>query len=143
MGLSNEQLIYEAIECNHAGVGSSTLERYRDHLVHFAHYLASVHASDFYSANKKQVRLFMGHLEKQGGATPDPTRLRCDWCKARGYPVRLTGGRKPLLAEHIVRPSTEPGICSTATMQPIVVANLASGSISPAGRRLGFQLATF
>jgi hypothetical protein len=45
MELSNEQLLYEAIECNHAGVGSSTLERYRDHLVHFAHYLASVVAS--------------------------------------------------------------------------------------------------
>ena len=36
MELSNEQLICEAIECNHAGVGSSTLERYQDHLVHFA-----------------------------------------------------------------------------------------------------------
>jgi hypothetical protein len=86
MDLSNEQLICEAVECNHAGVGGSTLERYRDHLVHFAHYLASVHKSDFYKANKKQVRLFMGHLEKQGGANPDPARLRCDWCKARGYP---------------------------------------------------------
>ncbi|HYP55979.1 MAG TPA: site-specific integrase [Solirubrobacterales bacterium] len=86
MELSNEQLICEAVECNHAGVKSSTLERYRDHLVHIAQYLASVHGSDFYRAKKKQVRLFMGHLEKQGGATPDPARLRCDWCKARGYP---------------------------------------------------------
>ena len=42
MGLSNEQLIHEAVECNHAGVGATTLERYRDHLVHFAQYLASV-----------------------------------------------------------------------------------------------------
>src|SRR5215218_11276740 len=86
MGLSNEQLIREAIECNHAGVGATTLERYRDHLVHFAQYLASVHASDFYAANKKQVRLFMGHLEKQGGPNPDGARLRCEWCKARNYP---------------------------------------------------------
>ncbi|HEU5063942.1 MAG TPA: site-specific integrase [Solirubrobacterales bacterium] len=86
MDLSNEQLIYEAVECNHAGVGGSTLARYRDHLVHFAQYLASVHRSNFYAANKKQVRLFMGHLEKQGGASPDPARLRCDWCKARNYP---------------------------------------------------------
>ena len=86
MDLSNEQLICEAVECNHAGVGSSTLERYRDHLAHFAQYLASIHKSDFYKANKKQVRLFMGHLEKQGGATPDPARLRCDWCRARNYP---------------------------------------------------------
>lgn len=45
MDLSNEQLICEAVECNHAGVGSSTLERYRGHLVHFAH-LASVHQRD-------------------------------------------------------------------------------------------------
>jgi integrase len=86
MGLSNEQLIHEAVECNHAGVGATTLERYRDHLVHFAQYLASVHASDFYAANKKQVRLFMGHLEKQGGPNPDSARLRCEWCKARNYP---------------------------------------------------------
>jgi site-specific recombinase XerD len=86
MELSNEQLFSEAIECNHAGVGSSTLERYRDHLVHFAQYLASVHRSNFYEANKKQVRLFMGHLEKQGGENPDPARLRCEWCKARNYP---------------------------------------------------------
>jgi hypothetical protein len=34
---------------------SSTLERYRGHLVHFAHYLASVHTSDSYKANQKQV----------------------------------------------------------------------------------------
>jgi len=86
MGLSNEQLICEAHECNHAGVGGPTLERYRDHLVHFAQYLASVHKSDFYKANKKQVRLFMGHLEKQGGQNPDSARLRCEWCKARNYP---------------------------------------------------------
>lgn len=86
MGLSNEQLIHEAIECNHAGVGTTTLGRYRDHLVHFAQYLASVHASDFYKANKKQVRLFMRHLERQGGSNPDGARLRCEWCKARNYP---------------------------------------------------------
>lgn len=95
MGLTNEQLICEAIECNHAGVGalSRTLERYQGRLVHFAQYLASVHKSDFYKANKKQVRLFMGHLEKEGGATPGLARLRCDWCKARGYPrwARRTG----------------------------------------------------
>ena len=43
MGLSNEQLICEAVECNHAGVGPPTLERYRDHLIHFGQYLASAH----------------------------------------------------------------------------------------------------
>jgi hypothetical protein len=44
MELSNEQLIAEAIEINHAGVGKEkTLERYRNHLVHYDHYLTSVH----------------------------------------------------------------------------------------------------
>jgi integrase len=86
MGLSNEQLISEAIECNHASIGANTIAKYEGHLVHFAHYLASAHGSDFYRANKKQVRLFMGHLEKPGGAKPDSARLRCEWCKARGYP---------------------------------------------------------
>jgi len=28
----------------------------------------------------------MGHLEKRGGENPDPARLCCEWCRARGYP---------------------------------------------------------
>ncbi len=81
--LSNEQLIAEAIEINHAGIGKDkTLERYRDHLIHFSHYLASVHGATFYTARRKHVRLFMGHLEKPGGAKPHDSRLRCEWCKA-------------------------------------------------------------
>jgi integrase len=92
MELSNEQLIAEAIEINHAGVGKiETLERYRGHLVHFSHYLASAHAKTFYTAHRKHVRLFMGHLEKQGGAKPDASRLRCEWCKTRGYPDGRSG----------------------------------------------------
>jgi len=86
MGLSDEQLIAEAVECNHAAIGPKTIRKYEDHLVHFAHYLASAHRSDFYRANKKQVSLFMAHLEKKGGHRPDPARQRCEWCKARGYP---------------------------------------------------------
>lgn len=87
MELSNEQLIAEAIEINHAGIGKEkTLERYRDHLIHFSHYLASAHGATFYSASRKHVRLFMGHLEKSGGVKPHSSRLRCAWCKARGYP---------------------------------------------------------
>jgi hypothetical protein len=106
MGLTNEQLICEAVECNHAGVGISTLERYREHLVHFSQYLASVHRSDFYKANKKQVRLFMGHLEKQGGANPDPARLRCERCKARGLRPRpgSDGHPRPGALRDPVRP---------------------------------------
>jgi integrase len=87
MGLSNEQLIAEAIEINHAGIGKEkTLERYRKCLIHFGQYLASAHGVNFYDAKRKHVRLFMGHLEKPGGQKPHDARLRCAWCKARGYP---------------------------------------------------------
>lgn len=91
MGLTDTQLIHEAIECNHAAIGPRTLKKYRDHLVHFTQYLASAHGSDLYRANKKQVRLFMGHLEKEGGAHPDPSRQRCEWCRARAYPDGRAG----------------------------------------------------
>jgi len=92
MELSNAQLIAEAVEINHAGVGrETTLERYRDHLVHFGQYLASAQGQTFYTARPKHVRLFMGHLEKAGGAKPHEARLRCEWCKARGYPDGRAG----------------------------------------------------
>jgi hypothetical protein len=99
MGLSNEQLIAEAIEINHGGIGEEeTLERYRKHLVHFSQYLASVHGKTFYTARRKHVRLFMGHLGKHGGVKPHESRLRCEWCKARGYPmaVQVQVGRPPI-----------------------------------------------
>jgi hypothetical protein len=42
MELTNEQLIAEAVEVNHAGIGQeSTRERYRDHLVHKRGYTPS------------------------------------------------------------------------------------------------------
>ncbi len=42
MELSDQQLIAEAIETNHAGVRKDrTLDRYRDHLVHYSHYLGA------------------------------------------------------------------------------------------------------
>ena len=92
MNLSDEQLIAEAIEINHAGVGKTgTLERYQDHLVHFSHYLASAHGETFYSARRKHVRLFMSHLEKPGGDSPHAARLRCEWCRVRGYPDGRSG----------------------------------------------------
>jgi integrase len=92
MDLSNEQLIAEAIEINHAGIGKTkTLERYEDHLVHFSQYLASAHGVTFYTARRKHIRLFMGHLEKAGGGHPHDARLRCEWCKARGYPDGRSG----------------------------------------------------
>lgn len=57
MGLSDEQLIDEAIECKPRRDGGRTPGSYRGHLVHFAQYLASAHGSDFYRANKKQSPL--------------------------------------------------------------------------------------
>lgn len=79
MDLTNEQLIAEAVEITHAGIGkAATLERYRDHLVHYGHFQASAQGANFYTARSKHVRLFMGHLEKPGGAYPHASRLRCE-----------------------------------------------------------------
>ncbi len=87
MDLSNDQLIAEAILVNHARVGKqATLDEYRRSLGHFSEYLASSHGETFYTARRKHVLLFMAHLEKQGGAKPDESRLLCGWCKSRGYP---------------------------------------------------------
>lgn len=56
MELSDQQLIAEAIETNHAGVRKDrTLDRYRDHLVHFSHYLASVFGVSFYAPSRRQT----------------------------------------------------------------------------------------
>lgn len=92
MELSTQQLIDEAIEINHAKVGEKrTLRRYKDHLVHYGQYLASAHGATFYTARKKHVRLFMTHLENVGGEHPDSSRLRCEWCRTRGYPDGRSG----------------------------------------------------
>lgn len=92
MEMSNEQLIAEAIELNHAGVQKEkTLKRYEDHLIHYSQYLASVHGVSFYTGKRKHVRLFMGHLEKPGGPKPHASRLRCEWCRERGYPDGRSG----------------------------------------------------
>jgi integrase len=92
MELSDNQLIAEAIEINHAGVSKEkTLERYRDHLEHYSQNLASAHGLTFYTARKKHVRLFMSHLEKAGGQRPHDSRLRCEWCRVRGYPDGKAG----------------------------------------------------
>jgi integrase len=91
MNLSNDQLVAEAIEVNHRGVGDEkTLERYRGHLIHFGAYLASK-GVDYYGARSKHVRLFMSHLEKQGGSKPHSARVQCSWCKQRGYPDGRSG----------------------------------------------------
>jgi integrase len=91
MHLSDEQLIAEAIEVNHRKVSEKTQERYRDHLIHFSDYLASVHGIDFYGARRKHVALFMAHLEKKGGAKPHSARAGCSWCRTRGCPDGRSG----------------------------------------------------
>lgn len=92
MGLSNDQLIAEAILVNHARVGKqATLDEYRRSLGHFSEYLASSHGETFYSARRKHVLLFMAHLEKQGGAKPDESRLLCGWRGDRRRCVRRLG----------------------------------------------------
>lgn len=92
MELSDQQLIAEAIETNHVGVRKDrTLDRYRDHLVHYSHYLASVFGLSFYTARRKHVRMFMNHLAKPGGPKPHESRLQCAWCKTRGYPDGRSG----------------------------------------------------
>lgn len=70
MEMSNEQLIAEAIETNHAGVGKDrTLDRYRDHFVHYSQYLASVFGVAFYTAKRKHVRMFMKSPGEAGRST--------------------------------------------------------------------------
>jgi integrase len=92
MDISDEKLVAEAIEINHAGIGKDkTLDRYHDHLVPFSQYLASAHGKTFYSCRSKHVRLFMGHLARPGGPNPHSSRLGCEWCKARGYPDGRSG----------------------------------------------------
>lgn len=98
MELSDQQLIAEAIETNHAGVRKDrTLDRYRDHLVHYSQYLGSAFGLTFYTARRKHVRMFMNPLSKPGGPKPHDSRLHCAWCKTRGYPDGRSGpaGRRP------------------------------------------------
>lgn len=92
MELSDEQLIAEAILVNHASVGKeATREEYRGFLIHFSQYLASVHGESLYGAKRKHVLLFLAHLEQKGGSKPHESRLRCEWCKVRGYPDGRSG----------------------------------------------------
>jgi integrase len=91
MDLSNEQLIAEAIEVNHANIGDKTRERYEDHLIHYSQYLASAHGKTFYTAQRKHVRLFMNHLAREGGRQPHRSRIPCEWCRVRGYPDGRSG----------------------------------------------------
>jgi integrase len=90
MNVPDHELIDEAIALGLAeGRNRKTLHKYRVHLDHYASYLSSVHGRTFYTAQRKHVAFFMGHLAAHGGESPDQTRLNCEWCRDRGYP----GGR--------------------------------------------------
>lgn len=92
VNLRNPSLIAEAVAVNHAQIGKAkTLARYADHLEHYDAYLSSAHGTSMVAAKRKHVSLFMAHLEKPGGETPDPLRKPCDWCETRGYPDGRTG----------------------------------------------------
>ena len=93
MGLTDEQLIAAAVECNHAAIGPTTARALPGPLGPLRQYLASAHHSDFYRAGKMQGRLFMGYLERPGGAHPDPARTRCEWCPGARLPRRPQGPR--------------------------------------------------
>lgn len=85
--LSASHLIEEAVAVNHASITKDkTLDRYRDHLDHFASYLASAQKVTPTTARRKHVLMFLNHLSKQGGSSPDALRTDCEWCKGRGYP---------------------------------------------------------
>lgn len=85
--LSSEALIREAIDANFRQVASErTLAEYERELDHFALYLDSVRAVDFYSAKRKDIQLFMNHLKDKGGSRPAASRLSCSWCRDHGYP---------------------------------------------------------
>ena len=86
MNLTNQQIIAEAIAINHPQINEKTLKGYKLQIEHFDEYITSVHKVSFYDVKRKHVLLYMNHLEAQGGANPDASRLQCSWCKLRGYP---------------------------------------------------------
>lgn len=85
-GLSATTLIREAIEVNHKQASETTLRDYEKDLDHFTAYLDSVWQRSPYTAQRKHITMFINHLSRQGGATPDPSRQFCSWCAARSYP---------------------------------------------------------
>jgi site-specific recombinase XerD len=91
MNLTNQKLITEAIRVNHPKINKKTLKGYQLQLEHFDEYITSVERTSFYDVKRKHIRLYMDHLEAQGGANPDAERLQCSWCKARGYPDGKSG----------------------------------------------------
>jgi len=89
---TDEAIIAEALETNHAGIGSErTLATYRAHVAHYAQYLASAKGATIATAKRKHVLAFMHHLEQRGGSKPHPFREPCGWCADRAYPDGRSG----------------------------------------------------
>jgi integrase len=86
MGLSDAQLIREAVVVNHKRVDRKTRNGYEVKLGHYSDYLASVHSRNLYTAQRKHVLMFIDHLREQGGRQPDESRINCSWCRRHGYP---------------------------------------------------------
>lgn len=87
MNAPDHELIREAVAVDHGEIeNEKTLDRYADHLDHFAVYLSSAQGRSFYTAQRKHVLMFMKHLAARGGSTPDERRVACEWCQQRGYP---------------------------------------------------------
>jgi integrase len=90
--LSSTTIIRDAIKDNLKGITQrKTLDQYESALEHFAHFLESSEQTTLYDAKGKHVTRFLSHLEKQGGASPDPERRDCSWCRERGYPDGRSG----------------------------------------------------
>jgi len=129
MNLTNQQIIAEAIAINHPQINEKTLKGYKLQIEHFDEYITSVHKVSFYDVKRKHVLLYMNHLEAQGGANPDASRLQCSWCKLRGYPDGKKGKgwsastRKRSLAaihfiyRHFAEEEDLPNIDPTATIK--------------------------
>jgi integrase len=90
VSLTNAELISEALAAS-SSLLPKTRDRYRDHLDHWDTYLATAHSRRIVEAEKRHVDQFMTHLASPGGSKPDDSRLRCAWCRERGYPDGKSG----------------------------------------------------
>lgn len=90
--LSSTTIIRDAIKDNLKAITKAkTLDQYERDLEHFAHFLESSEQTTLYDAKNKHVSRFLSHLEKKGGAEPDPPRKDCSWCREKGYPDGRSG----------------------------------------------------
>ena len=90
--LSSASLLREVIDANLKQVGSQkTLRGYEADLEHFLEYIETVRNTDAYSAQRKDIHLFLNHMADKGGAKPAESRVFCSWCRDHGYPDGPSG----------------------------------------------------